>query len=137
MRRLALIAVLGALAAGCGGEETVSPSPETVEGTPPAAPTPQPAAQGDPEAGKAIFAESGCGGCHAFEPAGTDATVGPNLAEVGAHAEAAGKPLPEYVLESIENPNAFVVDGYQPIMPPFDGTPKELADLAAFITAGS
>ena len=29
--------------------------------------------------GEAVFTTAGCGGCHAFEPAGTDAQVGPSL----------------------------------------------------------
>ena len=32
VRRLALIVLLGAVLAGCGGEDTVSPTPETIEG---------------------------------------------------------------------------------------------------------
>jgi cytochrome c1 len=136
VRRLALIVALGALAAGCGGEETISGDAETVQGTPPAAPQPA-AGGGDAEAGKAVFAAKGCGGCHTFEPAGSSGTTGPNLAEVEAHAEDAGKPLDEYVEESLKDPNAYVVEGFQPIMPAFSGTEKELADLVAFVTSGS
>lgn len=135
VRRLALIVVLGALAAGCGGEDTISGDAETVEGTPPAAP--QPAAQGDAAAGKAVFAAKGCGGCHTFAPAGSSGTTGPDLADVQAHAEDAGKPLDEYVEESLKQPSAYVVQGFQPIMPAFNGTEKELADLVAFVTSGS
>jgi cytochrome c oxidase subunit 2 len=136
VRRLALIVLLGALVAGCGGEETVSPTAETVVGEQPAAPPPPPpAAAGDAEAGKAVFGAKGCGGCHTFEPAGSSGTTGPNLGEL--HADAAGQPVEEYVRESLENPNAYVVEGYQPIMPPFSGSEKELNDLVAFIVSGS
>ena len=38
-------------------------------------------AQGDADAGKAVYASAGCGGCHTFEPAGSTGTVGPNLDE--------------------------------------------------------
>lgn len=136
VRRLALIVVLGAFVAGCGGEETISGGAETVEGTPPAAPQPA-AGGGDAEAGKALFASKGCGGCHTFAPAGSSGTTGPDLADVGTHAEDAGKPLEEYVEESLKDPNAYVVEGFQPIMPAFSGTEKELADLVAFVTSGS
>ena len=107
MRRTALVlvllvAALGVAAAGCGGEEQQSATPETVEGqvtttttetqttesestttettettateTTPAAPT------GDPVAGKDIFlGPSGCTGCHTLADAGSSGNVGPNL----------------------------------------------------------
>jgi cytochrome c6 len=38
-------------------------------------------AQGDAEAGGAVFSDAGCGGCHTLEAAGTAGTVGPNLDE--------------------------------------------------------
>jgi mono/diheme cytochrome c family protein len=110
VRRLALIAVFGALAAGCGGEETVSPTAETVAGQPP--PAPQPQAQGNAAAGKQVFTSSGCGGCHTFKPAGTTGTTGPDLDELPDLAEKAGQPLDEFVRESIVNPNAYVEQGF-------------------------
>lgn len=134
MRRLALIAVFGALAAGCGGEETVSPTAETVEGgQPPAAPQPQ--AQGNPAKGKLVFTRSGCGGCHTFKPAGTTGTTGPDLDELPALAEKAGQPLDEFVRESIVNPDAYVEEGFpKGVMPAWSGNEQDLADLVAFLT---
>jgi cytochrome c oxidase subunit I len=35
---------------------------------------------GDPAAGKAVFADAGCGNCHTFAPAGSTGAVGPDLA---------------------------------------------------------
>jgi cytochrome c oxidase subunit 2 len=122
VRRIALVAVLAALVAGCGGEETVSPTGE-VEGTMPKAEA------GDPAAGKNVFAENGCGGCHTFEPAGTSGKTGPNLGETlqGKNAE--------YIRESIVNPNAEVAEGFpQGVMPSYDQLEsKQLADLVAFL----
>lgn len=138
MRRLALIAAFGALVVGCGGEETVSPTPETVVGQPPAAPQPQ--AQGDPAAGKQVFADSGCGGCHVFTPAGSAAkgTTGPNLDELPQLAEKAGQPLEEFTRESLVNPDAYVEEGFpEGVMPAFSGDEKQLADLVAFLTQRS
>jgi cytochrome c oxidase subunit 2 len=64
--------------------------------------------------GEAIFATAGCGGCHAFAPAGTDSQVGPGLDEVDPR----GQPLEEFLLESIVDPNAVLAPGYQPdVMP--------------------
>ena len=136
MRRLALIAVLGALAAGCGGEETVTPTAETVEGNPPAAPQPQ--AKGDARAGKQVFAQSGCGGCHTFKPAGSSGKTGPDLDKLPQYAQTAGQPLEDFTHESIVNPNAYVEKGFpEGVMPPWSGDEKQLADLVAFLTQKS
>jgi mono/diheme cytochrome c family protein len=134
VRRLALIAVLGALAAGCGGEETVSPTAETVEGSqPPPAPLPQ--TKGNPVEGRLVFMRSGCGGCHTFQPAGTTGTTGPDLDELPALAEKAGQPLGEFVRESIENPDSYVEEGFpEGVMPAWSGNEQDLANLVAFLT---
>jgi cytochrome c oxidase subunit 2 len=63
----------------------------------------------DASSGEAIFATAGCGGCHAFAPAGTDAQVGPDLGSIDSR----GGPLDEYVRESIVDPNASLAPGYQ------------------------
>lgn len=132
VRRLALLALLGALAAGCGGEDTVSPSPETVVGQPPAAPQP---AKGDAAAGKQVFSDSGCGGCHMFKPAGTNGTTGPDLDKLSEFADKAGQPLDEFVRESIVQPDAYVEQGFpKGVMPAWSGDDKQLADLVAFLT---
>jgi mono/diheme cytochrome c family protein len=132
VRRLALIAVFGALLAGCGGEETVTPTPETVVGQPPAA---QPQAKGDPAAGKQVYAQSGCGGCHTFKPAGSTGKTGPDLDKLPEFAKKANKPLDEFVRESIVNPDAYVEEGFpEGVMPAWSGDEKQLADLVAFLT---
>jgi mono/diheme cytochrome c family protein len=133
VRRLALLAVLGALVAGCGGEETVTPTADTVVGEQPAAP--QPPAQGDAQAGKQVYAQSGCGGCHVFGPAGSSGTTGPTLDELPQYAETAGQPLDEFVRESLVSPDAYVEEGFpEGVMPAFSGDEKQLADLVAFLT---
>jgi mono/diheme cytochrome c family protein len=137
VRRLALIAVLGAVLAGCGGEKTVSPTPETVEGTVPQAPQPAPLPAGDPTAGKALFASNGCGGCHTFQPAGPEAAgkIGPDLDNLTEYAAKAGQPVKIFTAESITDPSKYVEPGYQSgVMPPFKLPPKQLADLVAFLT---
>jgi mono/diheme cytochrome c family protein len=132
VRRLALLAVLGALAAGCGGEETVTPTAETVIGQQPQA-EPQP--EGDPQAGRQVFSQSGCNGCHTYGPAGSSSQTGPNLDELPQLAEKAGQPLDEFVRESIVNPGAYVEEGFPDgVMPAWSGDDKQLADLVAFLT---
>lgn len=133
VRRLALIALFGALAAGCGGEKTTSPTPETVVGQQP--PAPQPQAKGDPAAGKDVYAQGGCGGCHTFKPAGSTGKTGPDLDELPALAQKAGKPLEEFTRESLVNPDAYVEENFpEGVMPAFSGDEEQLADLVAFLT---
>ena len=68
--------------------------------------------------GAKTFASAGCGSCHEFQKAGTDAQVGPSLDDLTAAAQKAGESVPDYVRESIEDPNAVVTEGYQPgVMP--------------------
>ena len=141
MRNAALIVVVGALLAGCGGEETTAPLPETVEGgTTPTqtetGTTTEPAAQGDPEAGKQVYTANGCGSCHTFKPAGSSGTTGPDLDKLAEFAQKAGKDLEEFTRESIENPNAYVEEGFpEGVMPAYDQLDeKQLNDLVAFLT---
>jgi mono/diheme cytochrome c family protein len=127
------------LLAGCGGGEETAPLPETVEGgttQTETGTTTEPAAQGDPAAGKQVFSANGCGSCHTFKPAGSSGTTGPDLDKLPEFAQKAGQPLPEFVRESIVNPSAYVEEGYPDgVMPKYDQlSDKELADLVAFLT---
>ena len=117
------------------GETATTTEPGVTESTPtettPAETTPG-TAQGDPAAGKALFTSQGCGGCHAFAAAGTNATVGPKLDEVLKGKDAA------FIHESIVEPNAEVAQGYpQGVMPGDYGqnlSAKQIADLVAFLS---
>jgi cytochrome c oxidase subunit II len=65
--------------------------------------------------GETVFTTAGCGSCHTFTPAGTDAKVGPSLDAIKPEG---GKPLEEFIRQSIVDPNAVVTEGYQPdVMP--------------------
>jgi mono/diheme cytochrome c family protein len=137
MRRVASLAPLAALCAlvalaGCGGGETVSPTPETVVGSVPSETLPE----GDAAAGKAVFAKQGCGSCHTFAPAGTKGTVGPNLANIPDDATKANQgSVEEYVATSIKDPGSYVVPGFpNGVMQPYDLPDQDLADLVAFLT---
>jgi mono/diheme cytochrome c family protein len=124
VRRSVLIALAVALLAGCGGEETVSPT-GPVEGTVPKQEA------GNAAAGKAVFAENGCGSCHTFTPAGAKGTIGPDLDKALQGKDA------DFIRESIVNPNAEIAQGFQPnVMPQTYGqqlTSKQIADLVAFL----
>ena len=119
MRRPALLAALVLVLAGCGGGETATPEPETVEGENPATTQTQPAAEGNAENGKKIFASSGCGSCHTLEDAGSAGTIGPNLDEA--------KPDLQLAIDRVTN-------GAGP-MPSFkdDLSEQEIADVATYV----
>ena len=90
---------------------------------------------GDPAAaGEMLFAQV-CAACHAE----TD-TIGPALPHIGAEAAATAEELgmttEEYLHQSIVDPTAYVMEGFQPIMPPGYGdqySEDEINALIAYI----
>ena len=110
-------------------------TPETVIGTVPQAPTQTVSTKGDPAAGKEVFASSGCAGCHTYGPAGSNASIGPDLDKALQGKDAA------FVQQSIVDPNAEIAPGFSAgIMPTSFGqslSEKQLADLVAFLTQPS
>jgi cytochrome c oxidase subunit 2 len=96
-------------------------------------------AGGGGQAGKAVFANNGCGACHTFKPAGATANVGPDLDKLPQLARQAGKPLQDFVRESIVKPNAYVQPGFPAgVMPGNFGElpPAQLDALVRFLTGG-
>ena len=65
--------------------------------------------------------------------------MGPDLDNLAADAKQANRgPLPQYVAESIEDPNAYVVPGFHPnVMPKFTLSNQQVGDLVAFLTQKS
>jgi mono/diheme cytochrome c family protein len=133
MRRAATLLALFALialpvgVAGCGGGEVVTATPETVEGTLPAATTTEATTTegsgstltGDPANGEKVFASAGCGGCHTLDAAGSSGNVGPNLDDA--------KPDLALALNRVTNGSGA--------MPSFKGqlSDQEIADVAAYV----
>jgi mono/diheme cytochrome c family protein len=119
---LALVALV--LVAACGGSDETTPSPETVVGT---VPTEDDGGggggevEGDPAAGKEIFASTGCGSCHTLSDAGTTGTIGPNLDESSVDFAAA--------VEQITNGGGG--------MQAYSGTlsEEEIANVAAYVVS--
>lgn len=151
---LGLLAAAVALAAtGCGGEQSQSATPETVQGEVTTQPTETTettetttetgtttsetttsettttetggaAPTGDPVAGKAIFlGASGCTGCHTLADAGSTGTVGPNLDQA--------KPPFDKVVTQVTNGGGA--------MPPFKGTldPAQIAAVAEYVSGAA
>jgi cytochrome c oxidase subunit I len=117
--KLALLLVAGALAlvgGGCGddddGSDTSAPPATTTDdggsGT------------GDAANGEQVFASAGCGGCHAFEAAGSTGSVGPDLDASSASFDA--------VVAQVTNGGGA--------MPAFGDelSEQEIQDVAAFVT---
>ena len=84
--------------------------------------------------GKAIWAQHGCGSCHAFAAAGARGEFGPNLS-----ATLRGMPA-SYIRESIVAPDKVAAAGFTTGMMPGDyGSripERDLERLVQFITAG-
>src|SRR5918911_5052785 len=143
--------------AGCGGEKTVSPKPQTVIGSVPTQSAPATTSTtstttsgggnqttttsggGGGANGKALFASNGCVSCHTYKPAGSKATVGPDLDKLATYAKQAKQPLDKFVRESIVNPNAYVQSGYPAnVMPSFASLQEpQINALVTFLTKGS
>jgi cytochrome c6 len=141
-----LVAALGAAAAGCGGGEEASPTPDTVTGTTDttetettetettetettetettgtettATDTTGTGGQGDAAAGKQVFITN-CGTCHTLADAGTTGTVGPNLDDA--------KPSFDLAVDRVTNG--------QGVMPPFKDTlsQQQITDVATYVS---
>jgi cytochrome c553 len=147
---LALVLTAG-LAAGCGGEEEATPTPDTITGTvttdtdtttdettdetttdgettdeettDETTTDTGATGEGDPVAGKEVFlGAGGCGSCHTFADAGTSGSIGPNLDDAA--------PSFELAVDRVTNG--------QGAMPAFSGqlTEKQIADVAAYVSGG-
>lgn len=95
---------------------------------------------GDPTKGPAVFSAKGCAACHVVSSIpGAVGAVGPKLDGLASRAgtRIAGKPAKDYIKESIENPAAFVVEGYPAGLMPANlkagMSPEEFKDLVAFL----
>ena len=151
MRRASVLALLALLLglcafalAGCGGEDEVAPTAETVAGgtttaeettteettteetTTEETTTEETTTEesggggGNAQAGEAVFMEQGCGGCHTLAAAGSNGQVGPNLDDA--------KPSSDLVVERVTNGMGA--------MPSFKGelSEQQIKDVAAYVS---
>lgn len=98
--------------------------------------TPMPGTAQPVAAGERLFTSLGCAGCHRMEAGG----VGPSLVGIFGTEEqlenGSSVTVDEaYLRNSILNPNAEIVAGYEPIMPAYEGrvSEEELEQLIAYI----
>src|SRR5439155_659078 len=66
---------------------------------------------GDATAGKAVWDNNSCGSCHTLAAAGATGTVGPDL-DTAISGDAGSTPLPEFVKESIIDPEKVIAKGF-------------------------
>src|SRR2546430_15905653 len=106
--RPVILATAALVLAGCGGERTVSPKPQTVIGSVPTQTAPATTSTtqsgggttttggggAGAASGKALFASNGCVSCHTYKPAGSKATVGARPHQLAPFAQTAEKPPP-------------------------------------------
>lgn len=101
-----------------------------------AAAAPAPTPESLVEAGRLLFEQRGCASCHRADGTGPGpALVGVFGSQVRLENGQTVVADESYIRESIVNPNAKVVAGYQPIMPSFQGqlSEEELNQLVAYI----
>jgi cytochrome c6 len=117
-------ALLGAaVLAACGSQGVASPTPQTIVGKTPAAPSfpivPAFHLKGDSTKGKSVYASAGCGSCHTLAAAHSSGTIGPNLDQL--------KPDYRAVTAQVTNGGGA--------MPAFKDTLKtqQIADVAAYV----
>ena len=87
--------------------------------------------------GQQLFTSRTCGACHAIQGIpGAGGTIGPNLSAIAAVADRRkpGTSAEDYLRESIVDPDAHVVLGYQPgSMPRVPLSDQQVGDLVAFL----
>lgn len=94
---------------------------------------------GDATAGKVVWTANGCGSCHTLAAAGATGAVGPNL-DTALTGDAGSTPLPDFVKESIIDPNKVIANGFSAGLMPTDFGTKlsstDIANLVALILQG-
>lgn len=89
---------------------------------------------GETAAGRQVFLSAGCTACHTIAgiPQATG-KVGPDLTGIGTRAgtRVSGLSAEAYIRQSVLQPGAFVVQGFQNVMPP--GLVREGPDLDALV----
>jgi mono/diheme cytochrome c family protein len=91
---------------------------------------------GDPVNGKTLFESQGCPVCHNVDT--EEDKTGPSLMGIGGEAaegEIDGHPALDYLHQSIVDPGAVIVEGFQNVMPSFQDklTEGQIQDIIAYL----
>lgn len=124
-RIIGVVTGLMFLAAACGGGSD-SPPPTRDPALPPHV--------ADVANGERLFNSESCSACHST---GSRRVTGPGLAAIGANAATRDPALTadQYIEQAIRNPGAFVVSGYNNLMPnAYSRLPQDdVDDLIAYL----
>ncbi|MGH2845264.1 MAG: c-type cytochrome [Thermoleophilaceae bacterium] len=86
--------------------------------------------------GDQIFTAAGCGACHTLAKANSSGTIGPSLDELAQSAAQQDGAPEDYVRESLIDPDAVTVEGFNPgVMPSYEGrlTDEQLQTLVEYL----
>jgi cytochrome c551/c552 len=85
--------------------------------------------------GETVFLTKGCTSCHSIEGVSETAQIGPNLTGLADRAgdRVEGLAAEEYVRQSVLDPQAFIVNGFWPLMPTLPLNTEELDALVDFL----
>ena len=140
----ALLAIAASVVAACSHPIQPTATPPSFNPTPALSPDREASGQqfqisnilvtaGDPVNGESLFVSQACSGCHRTD---TETLTGPGMSNIAERAAERKPPLSadEYMAESILDPGAFVVEGFDPLMPSIVGlTDQDVADLLAYL----
>jgi mono/diheme cytochrome c family protein len=118
-----LVAIAAGLAIATNSVYKNEPEPSVSSGAPP---------------GEILFLTKGCSGCHAIDGVADHATFAPNLTDVAVWAgeRVPGLRAAEYVRQSLREPQAFIVPGFDQNfieMPTLALTDREIDALVEFL----
>jgi cytochrome c oxidase subunit II len=85
-------------------------------------------------AGAAVFTNNGCGACHTLTAAKATGKIGPDLDKLPSYAAGANQPLPDFIRESIVDPNKYIAPGFPAnVMPGTFGASLSKQQLDALV----
>jgi cbb3-type cytochrome oxidase cytochrome c subunit len=99
--------------------------------------TPSDQARSQAVDGRNVFLTKGCTSCHSLAGVSTTGQIGPDLTGLADRAgdRVEGLEAEDYIRQSVLDPEAFVVEGFSPLMPTLPLDTEELDALVEFLLA--